>query len=195
VSEDQFNLPPDLSSGCNFRWTTGRAYYRISNSNGFAWANADERGHAVLQPFMKDLLPNCPRNAGTPAMEAQLTTHYLEYTNQENRAKMMLPVGILSLATVGYAPFELNNYYVACVETNTPSGPRRAALAHGTLESFVNVWGSAETVLHPGGTVRRYHRENLLRDLTRQAWHKLWSVDQSLPAGRGCRETLDAMLK
>lgn len=194
-SEEQFSFPPDLSAGCNFHWTAEKAYYRIADGYGFAWASVGERGHPALQPFMKELLPKCSNAAGVQTAAAHLSTHYLEYVNKDNRTKMMLPIGVFSLATAGYLPMEMRNFYVACVETTTPNGPRRAAVAHGVLEAVTNVWGASESLLHPGGTMRRYNREQLLRDLTRQAWHKLWTPGQGLAAGTGCRNTLDALLK
>jgi len=192
-SEERYSAAPDLSGTCQFQWAAGNAYYRVRDANGFGWGEADKRGHPDLKPYLKDLAPKCPNAADAP--RAFLSTHYVEYSNRANRSQMMLPVGFFQLLTLGYVPLELSSFYAACVETTTVAGPRRAAMAHGQLDAVTNVWGASESLLHPGGTMRRQNSEQLLRDLTQQAWHKLWTPGQGLAAGAGCRDSLEALLK
>ena len=192
-SEERFSAAPDLSGACRFQWASGNAYYRLRDANGYGWGDADKRGHPGLRPYLQEMTPKCPNAAGAP--RALLSTHYVEYSNRDNRSAMMLPAGVFQLATLGYVPLELTTYYAACVETTTPAGPRRAAMAHGQLDAVTNVWGASESLLHKGGSMRQQYREQLLHDLTRQAWHKLWTHGQGLAPGAGCRESIDAFVQ
>ena len=192
-SEESFSAAPDLSGACQFQWSTGNAWYRVRDGNGFGWGNVKTFGHANLQQDLQALPPQCPAAAGSPP--AVVSVFYAEYSDRKNRSRMMLPATALQMFTLGLAPLELTSYYAACVETTTPAGPRRAAVAHGKIDAQTNLWGTSDNLLHKGRTLRRQSVEQLLHDLTRQSWHKLWTPGQGLVAGTGCRDVLNALLK
>ena len=194
-SEERFSAAPDLTEACRYQWTAEKAYFRSEDQNGFGWADAGNRGFPGLQRDLKELAAKCPGTDRKAGAQARVSAHYLEYAEQSNRKAMLLPVVYFQLLSFGYAPMDMTNFYAVCVEAATPEGPRRAALAQGKLDAIANVWGASQSLLHPGGTMRQQNKERLLRDLTQQAWHKLWAPQQGLPVGIGCRGLLDALDK
>lgn len=193
-SEERFSAAPNLSEPCRYQWVAEKAWFRTVDHNGFGWTDAVNYGFPALQRNLKVVAANCPANDRAGAAQARVSAHYLEYANQGNRKAMMLPVVYVQILTFGYMPLEMTNYYAACVEATTPEGPRRAAIAQGKLDAVTNVWGASDSLLHPGYAIRRQNKEQLLHDLTQQAWHKLWTPGQDL-AGAGCRDTLNALVK
>ncbi|MFM9969802.1 MAG: hypothetical protein ACKVQK_15530 [Burkholderiales bacterium] len=190
-SEAQFNTDIDLAGVCSFVWSADRANYRIANYNGLAWVNASQRGYPELESCSKTLLPRCPEGLIKTIAPAQLTTHYLESATPELGVAKALPIGAINLRDYDAKPTQRRSLYWACVETTTPIGPRRAALAQGSLQ--VSGTGDGPIVTSP--SLRQYEKERLLRELTQQAWVKLWTPQQGLPPGQGCREALDAKVK
>lgn len=190
-AEDQFNAPSDLSESCRYQWVAEKSFYRLDDTRHHGWGDARLQGQASLQPYLKQLTAKCAGRPPSTGAQAQVSAHALEYVNWGKRNAMAIPAGLLNLITIGYAPLEMSNHFAVCVEANFPDGPRRAAMAQGTLDAVTNVWGAMESPIHPGGSLRRASREQLLQQLTQQAWHKLWIRGQTLAEGSTCRATLD----
>ena len=194
-SEERFSAAPDLSEPCGYRWVAERSQYRAEDGKGHGWGDAGMRGQAYLLPYLAKLSAKCVVNAPSNVPQAHVSAYTLEFVNRGNRKAMIVPAGFFQLTTLGYLPLEMNNYFAVCVEARLPDGSMRVAMARGTLEAVTNVWGAMESPLHAGDTMRRKNREQLLRDLGQQAWHKLWVRGQMPSRETTCRATLDGLVK
>jgi hypothetical protein len=192
-SEEQFNLPPDLTGVCQFQWSAGKANYRIANFNGFGWTRPSYREHPALESQLGGLFSECRHVPEMATAKATVSSHYLEYTDKDRQKQSPLSMGVMNV-TNRYTdtPQEGKSYYVACVETATPGGPRRAALAQGVIDAKLTSRSNRWPAIN--NSVRQFDEDRLLGELTQQAWHKLWTVGQGLPAGVGCQNTLDALV-
>lgn len=194
-SEERFSAAPELSHACRFQWTAEKAWFRADDHNGYGWSDAGTLGLPTLLRNLQNLAADCPGTGPASGAQARVSAHTLEFADQVNRKAMLVPVVFFQLISFGYAPMEMTNFYAVCVEAAVPDEPRRAAIAQGKLDAVANVWGASQSLLNPGDTLRQRNKEQLLRDLTRQAWHKLWTPGQGLAAGAGCRDSLDVFVK
>ena len=194
-AEDQPAWAPDFSAPCSYRWAADRSLYRAVDSGGFGWGDSDKHGQSGLLPYLKEIASKCADQAPRNAPDAHVSAFNVEYVNRDNRKTMTVPAGFAQMITLGTAPIGMSNYFAVCIEARLPDGERRMAMARGTLESVTNVWGAMEGPMHPGNTLKRKNREQLLMHLTQQSWNKLWAAGETLPGNAACRDTLDALAK
>jgi hypothetical protein len=194
-AEDRFTTATDLAEPCRYRWSAEKSLYRAADRNDYAWGDAHKRGHRGLLPYLKQLTSQCATSPQRDAPQARIAAHTLEYVNKQNRNAITAPAAYLNVVALGYVPLEMVNYFAVCVEASFPDGQRRAAVSEGSLEARANTWGTIESPLYPGATLRRENKEQLLLHLTQQAWNKLWIPGQTLAEGSSCRATLDRLAK
>lgn len=191
-SEQEFSAPPDLTAVCGYKWTHVEAFFRNENVISHEWAPPGNFGYGSLDPYVRGLPNSCPDSAEADAREAQLSAHYLEHVNKIAQ----ISAASLSAFTLGLVPAPFTHYYAVCLQVITPDGVRRVGLTKGKLDSFENVWGSSDTRHHSGEQENRQTKEQLMRDLTLQAWHKIWLPTGSETKGvASCREALEAIAK
>jgi len=218
ASEERFSTAPDMREPCRQSWSVDRAYFRVEDHNGFAWTDAANRGFPGLRPILTTIVNDCPAAATRTAAPAQatatsaqttptapkrfndpavarVTAHFLEYSDKRNRTGMMIPVVAFQILSVGYAPTDLTTLFAVCVEATLPDNTRRSAVAQGNLQTIANLWGGSESVLFAGGSLRQQNKEQLMSDLSRQAWHKIWAQGEALPGNVRCQSMLDGMAR
>jgi len=103
---------------------------------------------------------------------------------------------LVSHASLGAIPFPVSRNYVACVEAVSPEGLNRFALAEGSITAVSNIWSSWGHDQLPAdhiGTRWDEQGAKLFKDLTDQAWHKLWLLEAENLGFEGCRYRLESM--
>ena len=195
-SENDSVAAPDLSAACSYKWTTKDSWFRAESVYSYKWGPPGAFGYRSLESYVQELPGNCPEAPPAGAIDATLSAHYLEYSNAFARGAAILPLSYLSGLTLGFLPYALTDYYAVCVEAGATDGLRRAGLAKGRMDSVTNVWGASNTRQHRGRDEKIQKREELMRDLTMQAWHKAWMPSQqgATPIA-SCREALDAIVQ
>lgn len=192
-SEEAFSAPPDLSRVCAYSWNIGETLLRTENIISYGWASPRSFGYGATLPHIERLTSGCPIPG--PDRTANLSVYYLEHTSKVYNAAVLAPLMLGSMyATLGIAPVPSFRNYVACVQTTSPDGLNRFAIAEGSVTSLGNIWGQGNSRHHQGKTEMFNLRAKLLQDLTSQAWHKLWQLDaENLDTG-GCRHRLETMV-
>lgn len=195
-SEHDFSAAPDLTAVCGYQWTHVEALFRAENVYAYEWAPAGNFGYTTLDPYVRDLPGSCPNPAATSAPQAQLSAHFIEYSNKAARLAAGLPIAFVMGITLGLAPFPLTNYYAACLQVITPDGARRIGTTKGSLDSFGNIYGTTDGPHRTGGQQETQKREQLMHELTLQAWHKLWlPMGVASEGAVSCPEVLNAIVK
>lgn len=192
-SEEAFSAPPDLSRVCAYSWNMGETLLRTENIISYGWAPPGSFGYGATLPHIEQLTSSCPIPG--PERTANLSVYYLEHASKVYNAVVLAPLFFGSAyATLGIAPVPYFRNYVACVQTTSPDGLNRFAIAEGSVSSLANVWGQSNTRHHQGKTEMFDLRAKLLQDLTSQAWHKVWQLDAENLDAEGCRQRLETMV-
>ena len=191
-SEETFSAPPDLSRVCDYSWNTGETLLRTENLISYGWASPRSFGYGATLPHIEQLTSSCP--IPRPERTANLSVYYLEHSSKVYNAAVLAPLVLASAYTLGIAPVPMFRNYVACVQTTSPDGLSRFAIAEGSISTLGNVWGTSDTPRHKGKAEMFELRAKLLQDLTSQAWHKLWRLRGENLDAEDCRHRLEAMV-
>ena len=191
-SEGSPSAPPDLSRVCAYSWNNGETLLRTENLISYGWASPASFGYGATLPHVEQLTANCP--IPRPERTANLSVYYLEHSSKVYNAAVLAPLILASGYTLGIAPVPFFRNYVACVQTTSPDGLNRFAIAEGSISTLANVWGQSNTRHYQGKTETFALRAKLLQDLTSQAWHKLWSLQDENLGAEDCRHRLEAMV-
>jgi hypothetical protein len=192
-SEEESSSAPDLSRVCAYAWRTGEVLFR-SDSPNTNWEAPNNFGYGTTLPHIEELATGCPR----PHAErvANLSVYYLEHESKVYHYALGLPMAFLTGLTLGTFPVPVERYYFACVQATSSDGLNRFAIATGRSNSLQNLWGGVD-----GDTRRRLmrteeteRRAKLMKELTSQAWHKLWRLQAENSGAENCRQKLDAIV-
>jgi hypothetical protein len=191
-SEEAFSAPPDPSRVCAYSWNIGETLLRTENLISYGWASPASFGYGATLTHVDQLASSCP--VPWPERTATLSVYYLEHVSKAYNAFVFTPLFFGSVYTLGIAPVPFYRDYVACVQTTSADGLSRIAIAEGSIYTLGNVWGTSNSPHHQGKTKMFELRTKLLRDLTSQAWHKLWHLDVENLGAEGCRHRLEAIV-
>jgi hypothetical protein len=183
-SETQFSEASESAPICEYAWQRGEVLFRAENVYSYSWGTPEAFGYSEVTAGVDELLSQC--RAGDAAKSATLSVYFLEHANKAVSLGSATMV-TLSAYTLGTMPIPAWRSYVACVEINPLGGPRRTAIAEGSVTTMQNVWGFERT------DDERAVRGKVMQDLARQAWHKVWLQPPGEP-GENCRRRLEAMI-
>lgn len=190
-------MAPDLSAVCDYEWTRTESFWRGTGGlEKIPWQPPPGGVFRRIETFVGTL----PQGCGDPGIaqrdEARLTAYYAEHLYFGQKLAAYLPRVALSLYTLGFMPLPDTRYFAACLQVVTARGSGRNGLVRGQVNYFANVWGMGDNRFHRGKQKEAEQIEQLLRDLTVQAWHKLWQLpDGDANLITRCPDALDAMME
>ena len=191
IRQDEPNqAAPDAALVCRYNWSVDEPYFRSEGLVSYHWGPPTEFGHHDFAAALRDLTGECPASNAADRPDARISAHALHHANKYTRGAAVLPASIAVGYTLGFIPLPATDYFAVCLEIKSKDGLRHAAIAQGRLDSFANKWGFSKYKQERIG-----NREQIVRDLTVQAWHKAWNPAQSESGTIGdCRDALDAIV-
>lgn len=185
----------DPTGHCRYNFTRSNvsAWFRGDSVISYEWAPPEAFGYQNFDSLLLELPGPCPVEADEPRIDADIEAYYLEYSNKAARVAVVLTNLALLPYTLGFLPTPTVDNYAVCLQITSPYGLDRKGLASGSLSSVTNLWGHGDTRFNKGETDRVRTKEELMRELSVQAWHKAWTPQESLPPATTCREDLDAI--
>jgi hypothetical protein len=192
--EEPAQPAPDAALICRYNWSADEPLFRSQNIISYEWAPASNFGHHDLAAALQELTSACPDSTSADRPDARISAHTLRHVNRFSRGVMALPMAFATGYTLGFFPFPMTDHFAVCLEMTSADGLRRAALAQGQLDRFVNMWGSSNTRHHQGKDEQRRKVDEVMRELTVHAWRKAWlPVQRDSDKIVNCREELDAI--
>ena len=192
--EDPIDATPDAARVCRYHWSADEPYFRSENLISYHWAPASHFGHRDFAIALRDLTAECPASNAADQPDAKISAHALRHVNKYTRGVSALPTAFAMGFTLGFIPIPTTDYFAVCLEITSSDGLRHAAIAHGQLDRFANVWGSSNHRYNQGKDEQRQKLDQVIREVAVQAWRKAWNPAQSESGTIGdCRKALDAI--
>jgi hypothetical protein len=194
-TDDQPVASGDSTEHCRYSFATDNlsTWFRASSVYAYEWGHPEDFGYDNVQP-LPGLIAACPDPGDAPKTEARVETYYLEYSNAAVRITNVLFNLAMFPYTFGFLPTPSTDHYAVCLQVTADDGMVRKGLVNGKLKSFTNIWGSGNTRANQGETDRKNAKEQLMRDLSIQAWQQAWAAPQEdVPPATLCLQDMDTI--
>ena len=197
--EEELSSTTEPTTTCQYHWAQPKLFLQTEKIKNWGYTHGSPlaSGYTSLDSYVHSLLENCNDDSVNETLESKLSAYYLILGNRvwiTNDPVTSFPVAILSASTLHLLPTPSKKHYAVCLEMTTSGGDKKIAIAKGSINVFGNAWGKGAI----GDTDQKFigNENELMRDITLQAWQKLWmSNDDEINKTPSCENRIKAIAK